>query len=196
MDVTTNQVERVMRASVWGRRIATFVIALMVAGLIWAVLVVVAAPQLGGRVKIGEYVFTAAALQSWAVKSWVLLFIALVAALGLPFAYLLRSIFANLARGEIFCHPNVRHIRSLGLLIIAGGALQILAPIATTAYFMVVGYGNISQREITQDAVYSFNGIEPFAYGALMILLSWIMAVGLGVREDAENLRHEAELVI
>jgi hypothetical protein len=46
------------------------------------------------------------------------------------------------------------------------------------------------------DTVNLFDGIAPFAYGALMILLSWIMAVGLGVREDAEKLRHDAELVI
>jgi hypothetical protein len=41
-----------------------------------------------------------------------------------------------------------------------------------------------------------FDAIDPFAYGALMILLSWIMAVGLGVREDADELRRDAELVI
>jgi hypothetical protein len=196
MDVTTNQVQRVMRASVWARRFTTCSMVLMVAGLIWAVLAVVTAPLLGGTAKIGPYAFTAAEMQSWSVKSWVLLFIAPVAALGLTFVYLLRSIFSNLARGEIFCHPNVRHIRGLGLLIIAGGALKVLAPFLTAIYFMVVGYDKIAHHEVGQNAIFSFDVIEPFAYGGMLILLSWIMAVGLGVREDAEKLRHDAELVI
>jgi hypothetical protein len=196
MDVTTSQVQRVMRASVWARRFTTFTMALMLAGVIWAVLAVVMAPLLGGTAKIGPYTFAGAEMQSWSVKSWLLLFIALVATLGLTFIYLLRSIFSNLARGEIFCNPNVRHIRSLGFLIIAGGVLKVLAPILTASYFMVVGYDKISHREMGQNAIYSFDVVEPFAYGGMLILLSWIMAVGLGVREDAEKLRHDAELVI
>jgi hypothetical protein len=179
MNVTTNQVQRVMRASVWARRVTSGVMALMVAGLAFVVFFVFAAPVAGGsgKVTIGNYVFTTVALQSSHVKFWVMLVLAIVAALALTFVYLLRSIFSNLSRGEIFCDPNVRHIRRLGLLLIAGGVLQWLLPVATAVFFRNVGFA-------------------PFAYGALMILLSWIMAVGLGVREDAEKLRHDAELVI
>ena len=196
MSVTADQVQKVIRASVWARRITTLMLVLIAAGVIWTVLVVLTAPLLGGTAKIGPYVFTAAEMQSWPVKSWVLLFVAPVAALALTFAYLLRSIFSNLARGEIFCHRNARHIRSLGFLIIAGGVLKLLAPILTAAYFTIVGYEEISRREMGQNVVYSFDVIDPFAYGGMLILLSWIMAVGLGVREDAEELRRDAELVI
>jgi hypothetical protein len=197
MSVTTNQVQRVMRASVWARRVATGVMAVMVVGLVWAAFVVLSASSTGrGKVTIAQFVFTSSALESWAVKFWVLLVLSIIAALGLTFLYLLRSIFSNLARGEIFCATNVRHIRSLGLLVIAGGALQWLATIATATYFMFAGYDKISSRQATGDTMFGFDGIAPFAYGALMILLSWIMAVGLGVREDAEKLRHDAELVI
>jgi hypothetical protein len=197
MSVTTNQVQRVVRASVWARRITTFLMAVMVAGLIWATFFVfTASPTSGAKIKIAQYVFTATALQFWAVKLWVMLFNAVVGALGFAFFYLLRSIFTNLSRGEIFCAPNVRHIRGLGLLLIAGGVLQWLMPFANSFYFMLTGYDKISSREFVRNYTFDFDAFMPFAYGALMILLSWIMAVGLGVREDADELRRDAELVI
>jgi hypothetical protein len=193
MSVTTNQVQRVMRASVWARRITSCVMALMVAGLAFVLFFVLTAPAGGnGKVTLGQYVFSTDALQSGHVKSWVILVLAIVAALALSFVYLLRSIFSNLSRGEIFCDPNVRHIRRLGMLLIASGIFQWLLPLATGVFFASFGQDDIPSR----SPAYTFGGIGPFAYGALMILLSWIMAVGLGVREDAEKLRHDAELVI
>jgi hypothetical protein len=192
MSVTADEVQKVIRASVWARRIATSMLALIVAGLAWSIYFLLTAPMHGGKVTIGHHVFPAAALQPWDVKVWMIAVFLLVAALALTFVFLLRSIFSNLARGEIFCHPNVRHIRGLGLLLIAGGILQWIVPIATAAYLVSMGHGDIANA----SSVYTFEGIGPFAQGALMILLSWIMAVGLGVREDAEKLRHDAELVI
>jgi hypothetical protein len=167
-------------------------LALIAAGLLWSIYFVLTAPLLGGKITIGHNVFPAAALQPWHVKVWVLAVFVIVAALALTFVSLLRSIFSNLARGEIFCHPNVRHIRGLGLLLIAGGILQWVVPVATAAYLVSMGHDDIAFA----GSVYTFDGLGPFAQGALMILLSWIMAVGLGVREDAEELRRDAELVI
>jgi hypothetical protein len=192
MSVTADQVQKVIRASVWARRITTFMLALIVAGLLWAVYFLLTAPMLGGKITIGHHVFPAAVLQPWHMKVWMMAVFLVVAALALTFVFLLRSIFSNLARGEIFCHPNVGHIRGLGLLLIAGGILQWTIPIATGAYLASMGHDDIAFA----SSVYTFDGLGPFAQGALMILLSWIMAVGLGVREDAEELRRDAELVI
>ena len=54
-----------------------------------------------------------------------------------------------------------------------------------------------SQADIPfRDETTVFVGLGQIVSGGLYILLSWIMAVGLGVREDAEELRRDAELVI
>jgi hypothetical protein len=101
-------------------------------------------------------------------------------------------VFANLAQGNIFCEANVRHIRNLGWLTIAGGILCWLIPVADAAYFTLTHNHGIT----FQDPSTLLTGLAQILNGALFLLASWIMAVGLGVREDAEALQHDAELVI
>jgi hypothetical protein len=86
----------------------------------------------------------------------------------------------------------VRRIRNLGWLAIAIGIFYWLIPLTNAAYFMLAGHADITFR----DESTLFVGIGQIVSGGLYILLSWIMAVGLGVREDAEELRRDAELVI
>lgn len=193
MSVTTNQVQKVMKASVWGRRISTVVIFMMIAALVISLFVVITGrPYSNFKFSIGAYVFSHETLQSPAVKIWIVTYTMLVATLAVGFVYLLRSVFANLARGEVFCEANVRAIRNMGLLIIWGGLLTWIAPLANATIFMFAGHDGIAFRDVKIGT----DGLAPFAYGGMLILLSWIMAVGLGVREDAEELRRDAELVI
>ncbi len=193
MNVTKNQVQRVMRASVWGRRISTALIGMTVASLVVVLFVLITGkPLTNFKFSISAYVFTQDSLTRLPVKVWIVSFFLIATTLGIGWLYLLRTVFANLARGEIFCEANVRHIRNMGLLIIAGGLLVWIAPLANATIFMFAGHDGIESRAtpFIQD------GLGSFAYGGLLIFLSWIMAVGLGVREDAEKLRHDAELVI
>lgn len=193
MSVTTEQVHKVMRASAWARAISTFVIATMFAALTVAMFSLLAGmPAPNFRFSISAYVFSHESLQSLPVKIYVVAFTLLVAALAIGFVYLLRRVFANLARGDIFCDANVRNIRHMGTLMIVGGLLAWIAPLVNATIFRVVGHEGIEYRDVPIVT----SGLAPFAYGGMLILLSWIMAVGLGVREDAEELRRDAELVI
>jgi hypothetical protein len=193
MSVTTSQVQKVMRASVYARRITTFLMGLMLFGFTGALLSLTTGfPSSTFKFSISSYVFSHQSLQTWPAKLYVMTVLLLIFSTLLGFLYLLRSVFVNLARGEIFCAANVKNIRYMGLLIIAGVFFEILTTLANATIFMYLGHEGITYR----DRPFFSNALEPFAYGGMLILLSWIMAVGLGVREDAEELRRDAELVI
>jgi hypothetical protein len=193
MSVTTNQVQKVMKASAYARGITTFLLVTVLAALAVALFTVITGlPNAKIKFSVSAYVFSHDSLQSLPVKIYILLFTVIVAGFALGFLYLLRSVFANLARGEIFCAANVRNIRNMGSLMIAGGILAWLTPIANATFFMFAGHDGIEFRDVSIVS----GGLAPFAYGGMLILLSWIMAVGLGVREDADELRRDAELVI
>lgn len=193
MSVTTDQVQRVMRASAWARAISTFVIVTMLAALTVAMFsLLTGVPTPNFRFSISAYVFSHESLRSLPVKIYIVAFTLVVAAVAIGFVYLLRRVFANLARGEIFCVANVRNIRHMGTVMIVGGLLSWVAPLVNATIFMIVGHEGIEYRDVPMIS----SGLAPFAYGGMLILLSWIMAVGLGVREDADELRRDAELVI
>jgi hypothetical protein len=105
---------------------------------------------------------------------------------------LVRGVFTDLARANIFCEANVRRIRSLGWLTIAGGFGCWLIPFANGAYVMLTGRDDLT---FGNEPTF-FAGLGQIVNGGLFVLLCWIMAVGLGVREDAEELQRDAELVI
>jgi hypothetical protein len=193
MSVTTNQVQKVMRVSRYARGISTFVIVTMLAALAVAMFSLLAGvPTSKFKFSIGTYVFSHESLTSLPLRIYILAFTTIVAAVAIGFVYHLRRVFANLAGGEIFCEANVRNIRQMGNLLIVGGLLGWLAPIANATILAFVGHAGIEYRDMPMIS----GGLAPFAYGGMLILLSWIMAVGLGVREDAETLRRDAELVI
>ncbi|HUR20657.1 MAG TPA: DUF2975 domain-containing protein [Vicinamibacterales bacterium] len=146
----------------------------------------------GQPVTVGPYVFASAALEPGTARLYVLLVLVVGGGLALAALLMVRSVFANLAQGDIFCEANVRHIRNLGWVTIAGGILCWLIPVADAAYLMLTDHHGIT----FQDPSTLFTGLAQILNGGLYLLASWIMAVGLGVRKDAEELRHDAELVI
>jgi hypothetical protein len=147
-----------------------------------------------GKLSIGPYVFSQAALQSWSARGYVIVMWLIFGALSLISLLLIRAVFADLAQGNIFCAANVRRIRNLGWLTIAGGVGGWLLPFVNATYFMFTGHHNIEFQDQPQPVV--MGGLGQIVNGGLYLLASWIMAVGLGVREDAEELQRDAALVI
>jgi hypothetical protein len=143
-------------------------------------------------ISMGPYKIAPAALESWSARVYVLSMLATFGAMAIASLYLIRAVFADLALGNIFCEANVRRIRNLGWLAIAIGIFYWLIPLTYAAYLMLAGPLEVTSRD--EPTLYA--GIGQILSGGLYILLSWIMAVGLGVREDAEVLRRDAELVI
>ena len=138
------------------------------------------------RISIGSYVITGSEMHGVGIKTWFLISIAAATAIVVGMIYLLREVFVNLARGEIFTAANVHRIYLIGVLILCMGVWQFLVPFVAT---IVLSDATHRIRH------YSF-WLTPFAVGALIILVSWIMNVGLGVSEEAAELKRDADLVV
>lgn len=193
MSVSASVVRRIMRGSVWARNITDCFVALaLVVGVFMCVLIVLGGVHGQPKILLGPYFILQAALEPWSTRVYVVFILSIGGALGITALFMIRSVFADLARGNIFCDANVRRIRNLGWLTIGGGVYYWLVPVANAAFFMLAGHDNIIVRE---DSALQM-GLGEIMNGGLYLLLSWIMAVGLGVREDAEELQREAELVV
>jgi hypothetical protein len=192
MSVSASQVQKIMRGSALARHITSVLVAFGFVVLVFVCISVAMGGIAGQRVSVGPYVFSPAALQAWSARLYVILITLIGGGLAMASLLLIRAVFTDLARGNIFCDANVRRIRNLGWLTIAGGILWWLIPVADAAYFMLTGHDGITFR----DQPTLFGGLGQMVTGGLYLLASWIMAVGLGVREDAEEMRRDAELVI
>jgi Protein of unknown function (DUF2975) len=192
MSVSASQVQKIMRWSALARNITSVPIAFGGVGLVVMFVVIAMGGVTGQKVFVGPYIFTPGALEPWSARLYVMLMLLAGGALAMAALLQIRAVFADLARGNIFCDANVRRIRNLGWLTIAGGIGCWLIPVTNAAYFMLSGHDDIAFR----DEPTLFTGLGQIVSGGLYLLLSWIMAVGLGVREDAEELQRDAELVI
>jgi hypothetical protein len=192
MSVTTGQLQKIRRSGVWGRNIASCLIAFALVEVTFMCLLVARGGVPGQVISLGPYQFPSTALEPWSGRVYVASMLATFSALAIASLYLIRAVFSDLALGNIFCGANVRRIRNLGWVAIAIGIFYLLLPLTKTAYFMLASQADIAFRDETT----LFVGLGQIVSGGLYILLSWIMAVGLGVREDAEELRRDAELVI
>jgi hypothetical protein len=192
MSVTTSQVQKIRKGGVWGRNITSCIIAFAIVGVSVICLLAAMGGVQGSTISMGPYKFPSTALEPWSARVYVLSMLAGFGAMAIASLYLIRAVFTDLALGNIFCESNVRRIRNLGWLAIAIGIYYWLIPLTYAAYAMLAGPLGFTSR----DEPTFYVGIGQIVSGGLYILLSWIMAVGLGVREDAEELRRDAELVI
>lgn len=111
----------------------------------------------------------------------------------------LYRLFKQLEAGSIYTKQNVYHLRQIGWLSMALAATQLLvAPVSFALARMNVlddtlvawvAPGNGAPILIGQ----SFSGAIT---ASLILLASWIMEVGREISDDAEAMRHEADLVI
>lgn len=192
MSVSASVVQKIMRGSAWARNITSVFAALTIVAVMFTGITVAMGGIAGQKVLVGPYVFSPGALGPWTNRLFVMLVVLIGGALVTASMLLIRSVFADLARGNIFCDANVRRIRSLGWLSIAGGIGCWLVPVASAALVALTGHDGIANRD---DSTFSM-GLGQIINGGLYLLASWIMAVGLGVREEAEELQRDAELVV
>ena len=138
------------------------------------------------RISIGTFVLQGEQMQGGGIRAWLLIALSTASAIGLGMIYLLYGVFTDLQRGEIFNAANVRRIHLIGMLILWIGVWQFVVPYVSTI---------VLSEPTHRIRHYSF-WVTPFAVGALIILVSWIMNVGLGVSEEAAELKRDADLVV
>ena len=114
------------------------------------------------------------------------------------FLYVLRRLFDTLAGGEIFSSRNVGHVRSIAHIFGGMGVFKVL---------VLLAYGILVANGVIEDSVPKPGYKEPedvvlvdvfrhFLMAGILMLASWIMKVGLGVRREADDLKRDAELVV
>jgi hypothetical protein len=192
--VTVDRVRKVRKYSAFARGVCTLALAFLAASFLLVAKLVVTGPNSDtSRLTIGDHVFSVSDLDIAGVKVGLLALVAIGATLAGLVVYLLRRIFANMARGEIFNTGNVRHIRAIGMVILSIGLLNLVAPIVSAA---LLAHGMWGQSVPSQFAIKVPDILVPFAMAGIIYLASWIMQVGLGVSEEADELRRDADLVV
>jgi hypothetical protein len=106
----------------------------------------------------------------------------------------LYRLFGDMAAGAIYTPENVRRVRNVGLLLLLWAVLGLVIPTA-----LVVARGLID-ASVPMDLDRVFPSLpelfSSFATAGIVLLASWIMDVGLYVKDHADALQHDAELTI
>jgi nitrate reductase gamma subunit len=144
----------------------------------------------GGKFTIGRFVLSASNLDSVQLKAWLLFMVGVGVATSGGIIYLLRRVFDNMTRAEIFTADNVRHIRRISLIILGVGVWQFVMPVLDAMLFANSAFAPASVTFSVPVA------LLPFLVAGFIYLVSWIMEVGLGVSTEAAELRRDAELVV
>lgn len=142
----------------------------------------------------GVYGILASPLTPLQLKVWTLLSVGVGIGVRLAAVLQLYRLFGNLAAGAIYTPENVRRVRYVGLLWLLLAVIDIVFP-AT----LVVANGFFDAPvPIDLDRVFPSFGelLNSFAAAGLVLLVSWIMAVGLYEKQHADALRRDADLVI
>ena len=85
-------------------------------------------------------------------------------------------------------------MRSIGRLLLAGAGIHVIVPALT----VLLASANIVRIPVTMQytARLSTDVFSGLAAAGIVMLLCWILDVGLGLREEADELRRDAELVV
>ncbi len=143
---------------------------------------------------IGPVSFSGDRIESLSLQIWIVVIVVLNLALFLRMLWHVRAVFDHLARGEIYTAGPVRRLRALGRLLLAGAGLQIIIPALT---LLLAGVHVVEiPATMHYTARLSTSLFTGFAAAGVVMLLSWVLDVGLGLREEADELRRDAELVV
>jgi len=191
--VTQSQLQKLQRGSQLAKTITTGFMLVATAGMVFVAWSILTAPGAGrARFEIGSYVIAASAVTNASTKAWLLVNFVLMFGLLMMCLWRVRLIFVNLARGEIFTARNVENLRKVAWIFVAFGVYGFAGPLLTQ-----IALGFLAPHAgSTTAGISSVLAPWPFLTGGLLMLASWIMAVGLGVREDADELRRDVELTI
>ena len=132
-------------------------------------------------------------------KVWAFVVATVVVGILLGIVFRLHRLFKQLEAGSIYTKQNVSYLRQVGWLSMASAVIPTVLSLASLGLAQV---GFIDASPFTLDG--SGDGtttlvglsIAGIINASLILLASWIMDVGTEIRDDADVMRREAELVI
>lgn len=152
----------------------------------------------GAKINFGPYAITSDHFVTPATKAWGMIVLVAIFAILFTGLFHLHRLFRNFIAGRIYTQDNVKHIWQLGTLSIEMALLQLVMPIISTA---LLSSGVIDPSLVTpapKGTAYLFgSGVLPgFVTGGIILLASWIMDLGRHTRDEADELRRDAELIV
>jgi len=172
--ISISQLRRVQKYSAYARFICTTLLAFWLAGIGFVLYVIVFRPVANQP------------------PESVLVVLAIQACLAWGIVYLLHRMFDNMARGEVFNSSNVQHIRRIAFIVGGAGVVRLLVGIYLST--PLAGESLLPLRLNPGGLIQG--ALEHLGIAGVIFLASWIMQVGLGVSNEAAELRRDAELVV
>jgi hypothetical protein len=147
---------------------------------------------------LGLLAFRGDHIDSLSVKTWLIAIFSSVLLIFLRSLWLIRRVFGNLARGQIYTRGNVRLLHALGLLMMIGACLPaIVLPVdILLTETQMISVPTTSHFTLSVSSGALMAALSTFATAGIVILISWIMDIGLAVSEEADELRRDSELVV
>jgi Protein of unknown function (DUF2975) len=194
-EVSSSQVRKVQKYSVYARAMCSVLMVLLVIS-VGIVLFALFNDAITGRFTfmVGGMKIAADRMGSAAAMAWLLVIISGGLLCSAAIILMMRRIFDNLSRGEIFSAANARQIRRIAFVVLFIGVGKILLFIGNG---ILAAQGFFESAQVVVISEFGLPGaLTPFAVAGIIYLASWIMRVGLGVSDEAAELRRDAELVV
>ena len=197
MDAQTQaQIVKVQKFSRYARAFCILLMVMLGLMSLWALRNVVFGPGASGfRMSFGPYTIRGDQFTTPAIKVWGAIVATTTFVLLFKGVFHLYALFGNFVAGSIYTKETVRHIRQLGLLAMAMAILQLILP---SVSWLIVEMGLIDGESIMREnaLIVGSPQIPGFITAGLLLLASWIMDVGRQTRDEAEEMRRDAELVV
>ncbi|HEY4213196.1 MAG TPA: hypothetical protein VGM84_17080 [Steroidobacteraceae bacterium] len=191
--VVRDEVHKVRVFSRFARALCVLALVLMSVALLLGILGILARIH-GVRMDFGPYMIDGSNFTTPFLQAWGILFGGLIFAFVFRWLFHLYALFDSLVAGNIYTAANVLRIRQIGLLMLY---LQVLVVVLALTSLLWLKAGFIGEASVIRQPW----GITPGSFYGLLapgviLLASWIMEVGRKTREEADEMRREAEFVV
>ncbi len=184
---TQTQLERIRKVSRVVRIVCRILLGLTLFAFLMMVVLIIIGPECGMRLGLGGPECGTIRLGGAEIPisqltpgSMILMFgfSVLATAVVIKGLYHLHRLFGNYADGKVFTIGSVAQIRQLGITFLLGAGLQILAvPLAVVLMILCTP---------DKGALLLTFPFEALITAGLLILISWVMDAGRGLREENE----------
>lgn len=190
------QIRKVQKFSRYARGFCLFLfVTLGIAALLGLGAVLFGPGVSGAKVSFGAYTISGDHFVEPGAKAWGGVVLVAVFAILFTALYHLYALFGNFIRGGIYTRENVQHIRQVGVLMLEMSVFQLLLPIVSLG---LLNAGVIDEAAVIRvpDYPIGMNAFSGFITSGVILLASWIMDLGRQTRDEADQLRRDAELVV
>jgi hypothetical protein len=191
------QLRKVQKFSRYGRMLCLYFYVVAAGAALVLLYGVLFGGSAGMKMNFGPYQIAANQALTAGEKVWAIIAGGCVFALVFSALFHLHRLFAGFIVGRVYTRESVRHIRQLGMLSLAMAILQVLIPIFSTLLLQVGVVDRAHVILLPPPGYAVFSGVLPgFITSGVILLASWIMELGRQTRDEAEQLRRDAELVV